>query len=33
MASAEPTNLQWAFVLIMVGVDCFNAADFADTLF
>ena len=33
MASAEPTNLQWVFVLVVMGVDCFNAADLADALF
>lgn len=33
MAPAEPTNLQWVFVLIVMRVDCFNAADLADTFF
>ena len=33
MAPAEPTNLQRVVVLVVVGVDCFNAADLADTFF
>ncbi len=33
MASAEPTNLQWVFVLVVMGVDCFDAADLAGLLF
>ncbi|OEC96891.1 hypothetical protein A9Z06_28195 [Rhizobium sp. YK2] len=33
VASAEPTNLQWVFVLIVMGVDCFNAADLANLFF
>jgi len=33
MASAEPTNLQWVFVLVVMGVDRFNTADLADIFF